>query len=99
MAKTRYRYFDTIWNSDLNHSQKGMPSVNLKNTFSGSDDIIFEIPLEFQYRPDLIANKFYGDPTLYWVLVYVNNISNSPEYFSQGVTIRVPQFARIIELT
>jgi len=98
MGKTRYNFFDTVWNDSLNHTQKGMPSVDLQTTFSFSDDILYTIPLEQQYRPDLVASQFYGDPTLYWILVYVNNFANSPEDFTTGTIIRVPQFARILEI-
>jgi hypothetical protein len=59
---------------------------------------IFEIPLIYQYRPDKIASRFYGNPKLYWVLVYVNDIHNSPEGFYLGRRIRIPRVERVTEV-
>lgn len=98
MANSRYFFFDTVWNDDLNHSQKGFPSVKIGETFTGEGDILYTIPIEQQYRPDLIASKFYGNSKLYWILVYANNFANCPEDFETGVIIRVPKYERVIGL-
>jgi len=58
-----------------------------------------EIPVrpdEVQYtvqmadRIDLLANKFYGDPVLWWVLAVANNLDVLPTDLKYGSTIRVP---------
>jgi len=98
MAKSRYKFFEDVYNEDTKHTQKGFPKVILSELFSNDNDIIYTIPLEEVYRPDLITFRFYGNPKLYWILVYVNGISDSPEGFYEGRTIRVPQYERVIEL-
>jgi len=98
MAKSRYKFFDDVWNDNLNHSQKGLMTTNIGDLFKGADDILFTIPREDEFRPDIISSRFYGDPKLYWVLVYANNISDSPEGFYEGRVIRVPRYERVIEL-
>jgi len=99
MALSRYdKFFDTVFNVEINHDQKGFLQEDIKDRISFSDDIIYEIPLIYEYRPDRIAQKFYGNPKLFWVLVYVNEIENSPEGFYQGRRIRVPRFDRITEV-
>lgn len=30
------------------------------------------IPSEFEGRPDLISNRLYGSPNLYWVILWIN---------------------------
>lgn len=95
MAESRYKFFEEVWNSDIVHLQKGFPVSNLTDLFSGTDDISYSIPLEHQYRPDLIAQKFYGDPKLYWVLVYANNVRYCPDYFDTGTIMKIPKYERI----
>ena len=98
MASTRYRYFNTVWNDEMQHTMKGFPTNDLFTTFNFSDDIRYRIPLKFQYRPDLIANQFYGDSRLFWVLVYANGFSNSPQDFETTTVIRVPRYERVIDV-
>jgi len=98
MAKSRYKFFYDVFNEDTNHTQKGLMEEDVKALFSSSDDIIYSIPIEEEYRPDLIAKRFYGNPKIYWIIVYVNSISDSPEGFYEGRTIRVPRYEKVNEL-
>ena len=93
---SRYKFFSDAWNDDFAHTIKGFPTVNFKQLLSGNDDINYKIPIEYQYRPDLIAYKFYNDATLYWVLIYANDFHNSPEDFEANKVIKVPRFERIV---
>lgn len=97
--KSRYRYFDDVWNDDINHIQKGHSSINFEDLLKNNDDNLYTIKLEEQYRPDILATRFYGDPKLFWVLIYVNNIENSPEGFYEGRVIRVPRIERVLDIT
>lgn len=99
MATSRYsKFFETVYNADINHTQKGFLKDDVKQTLSFEDDLIYEIPLIYQYRPDRIAEKFYGNSKLYWILVYVNEIENSPEGFYTGRRIRIPKVQRVTEV-
>ena len=98
MARSRYYYYEDVWNSEINHQQKGMMKYSLKELFSSTKDRYYVIPLAHRYRPDLITKKFYGDSSLAWVLVFVNNISNSPEGFEAGTRIRVPDIDHVLGL-
>lgn len=99
MAISRYvNFFYNAFNEDLNHTQKGFVMENIKERLSFPDDIIYEIPLIYKHRPDRIAQQFYGNPKLYWILVYINDIFDSPEGFEVGKKIRVPRLERITEV-
>lgn len=98
MASRYEKFFYTAFNREINNNQKGLLKEDTKERLTFSDDIIYEIPIIYKYRPDRIAQKFYGDPKLYWVLVYANDISDSPEGFYHGRRIRVPRNERIIEV-
>lgn len=98
MAQSRFKFFENAWNSTLVHWQKGFPTQNMQELFSADDDISYGVPMEYRYRPDLIANKFYRNPKLSWVLIYANGFYNSPEDFDVGAIIRIPKFERIMGL-
>ena len=59
-SRSRYKFFDTVWNDDISHNQKGMQPDDFDELFQTENDILYPIPLEHRYRPDSIAKKFYG---------------------------------------
>lgn len=99
MIQSRYKFFDDVWNNNKLSYFKGLPTDGFFTLFTTTtDDILYTIPKQFEYRPDLIANTFYGSPKLYWILIYANGFNNSPEDFAEGVTIRIPSYKKVIDL-
>ena len=41
-------------------------------------------------RFDLIANDFFGDPTLWWVVVMANDLPGDSMYAPPGFQLRIP---------
>lgn len=41
-------------------------------------------------RLDLLANDFYGDPTLWWVIASANALSGDSLYPEPGTQLRIP---------
>jgi hypothetical protein len=41
-------------------------------------------------RLDTLANDFYGDSTLWWVIAAANNIHTAPIGFKDGTILRIP---------
>lgn len=41
-------------------------------------------------RMDLLANDFYGDPSLWWVIASANSLPGDSLYLEPGTQIRVP---------
>ena len=41
-------------------------------------------------RLDKLANTFYGDVTLWWVIAAANNIHTAPIGFKDGTILRIP---------
>lgn len=89
---SRYRFFDGDKKSE------SFLNTDIYEMLKTDKDILYKIPKAEEYRPDLIANRFYGDPKLFWVLVYANNFKNSPEDFTVDKTIRVPYHGRVMEI-
>jgi nucleoid-associated protein YgaU len=41
-------------------------------------------------RLDLLAHKYYGDRTLWWVIAVANNINDASFYVTEGLQLRIP---------
>jgi len=59
------------------------------------DDEPFAISPEFENRPDLIANKFYGQSNLKWVIMLRNNILNPLTDLTVGKVLMIPSKVRL----
>lgn len=53
-----------------------------------SDDTTYEWKSNDQI--DLVANRFYGDPVLWWVLALANDIEIVPIQLDEGKLLKVP---------
>ena len=58
-------------------------------SFSSQPDDTFYTVLGTD-RIDLLANKFYGDPILWWVLALANDLELLPTELNVGMVLRVP---------
>jgi hypothetical protein len=54
------------------------------------DDDIF-VATQTGDRLDLLANKYYNDPSLWWIIASANNIHNAPLGIEDGTILRIPQ--------
>jgi hypothetical protein len=52
--------------------------------------LLLVINARYAGRPDLIANELYGDDSLDWVLITVNNATDALNWPNAGDTIKVP---------
>jgi len=57
-------------------------------------DVLYTIPLVYQYRPDMLAYDLYNDSRLWWVFASrnPNKLGNDPYFdFVAGVEIYIPK--------
>ena len=47
-------------------------------------------------RLDSLASKFYGSPTLWYVIASVNNIANGKMHVTPGSQLRIPNRNRVV---
>ena len=52
--------------------------------------LVVVVDARYQGRPDLIANELYGDPSLDWMLITVNNATDVLNWPRAGETIKFP---------
>lgn len=60
-------------------------------------DMLYVLEAGDVARPDLIAYKLYKSPKLYWVILWINNISDPFEGMYPGMLLRVPTLQRLAE--
>lgn len=68
--------------------QLGMKAVKFPKIYETSADII--IVSRDGDRLDLLANYYYGDSALYWVIAVANNLGKGTLEISPGTYIRIP---------
>lgn len=61
-------------------------NINILNARPGGVGVI---PPGYEHRADKIAELFYGSPTLDWVVLWTNNISDPFEQLNVGDRIRI----------
>ena len=61
------------------------------------DDILFEIPATYEFRPDLLAYDLYEDVNLWWVFAVRNKskIKDPVFDFAAGTKIYLPKLSSI----
>lgn len=58
-------------------------------------DIPFLVTKDTEVRPDLIAYKVYGRPSLLWLVLMYNNIIDINVELVTGTTLRLPTPSRV----
>jgi len=41
-------------------------------------------------RLDLLANKYYNNPTMWWVIATANNLNDANFFVQEGIQLRIP---------
>jgi len=91
-----YRNHLKIGYQEVEHkNNKVVTSLNSKNfrdfikTTKNLSFRVGNIPPGYQHRADKIANLFYGDPTLDWLVCWSNNVSDPFQQLNIGDRIRI----------
>ena len=82
---SRYQYIKIIKNNigKRYYTNNIYPQIPI----SGNDYYVITSVTD---RLDLLANDFYGDPSLYWVIAAANNISGDSLVPEPGTQLRIP---------
>ena len=87
---SRYDNVERFYNSHLDMNVKGFVTVEFIKSFLDGKESIITIPDGFQYRPDKLAQYYYGNSTYYWIFYYVNVLEKGIEDFYVGRELIVP---------
>jgi nucleoid-associated protein YgaU len=83
---SRYTYSEVLKTKETN-KQYLESTIYPKVKAKDSDMYIIS---EAGDRLDLLAHKYYGDQTLWWVIATANNINDATFYVEEGIQLRIP---------
>jgi len=82
------RYFYTSTKKDPDTGKRYMEST-IYPKVSASDTDLYIITDETD-RLDLLAQKYYGDTGMWWIIAVTNNINDASIYIEPGTQLRIP---------
>lgn len=68
-------------------------SLNLEEN---DGDVFVMVTQDLEKRPDLVAQKAYGDPSLWFVIYEFNNIRDPFFNLKSGMLLRIPSLERVL---
>ena len=63
-------------------------ATGIRSTKASDNDLY--VISEVTDRLDLLAHKYYGDRTLWWIIAVANNINDASFYVKEGIQLRIP---------
>lgn len=98
MARTTYRRSSPYFETDQNNLF--LDVYNDRDLNPSDTDEFITIPIEYEYRPDLLSSELYGSPDFWWVFARRNmDLIKDPIYdFKAGLEIRTPPASFITNL-
>lgn len=86
MASSRYKNIEVQRNEDRERVYKSTMYPEIKNS---RNDIYIEA--EVGDRLDKLAQQFYSDKSLWWIIAQANNLGKGSFYVEPGTRIRIPR--------
>lgn len=83
---SRYRYADNLTTTDT--KRKYLGSVIYPKIKASNDDMY--IVTDTADRLDILASKYYGDQTLWWIIATANNLNDASYSIAAGKQLRIP---------
>ena len=81
--------YDNV-NSKKTDTGKTVLEMKIFPTIPKRDDDIYIITQETD-RLDLLANQFYNDPKLWWVISHANSLNSADIGVEPGIQLRIPK--------
>lgn len=91
---SRYNNIRLLLNSDRIPVQE---TWEMEELVTSDRDQFFEVTAEYAHRPDLISLEFYGTEQLYWVIAFVNHMTEPFAQTLVGLRLRIPDRETIFQ--
>lgn len=95
---SRLRYFDFIIDEEINRARLGLYHAGLMEELKIPEIgfLYYRVESKYEYRPDLIANRFFGAPELWWIIFeYNDDITHPFKDFYADRLIKIPDPAEV----
>jgi hypothetical protein len=83
---SRYSYASNLTTTDT--KRKYLGSVIYPKIKASNDDMY--IVTDSSDRLDILASKYYGDQTLWWIIATANNLNDATYSIEAGRQLRIP---------
>lgn len=83
---SRYLYSKTLSTSD---TKRQYISSTIYPKIKATDND-FYIIAEAADRLDILASKYFGDKTLWWIIAVANNLNDASFFINPGTQLRIP---------
>lgn len=92
--------YNLIFDNNVQQTRAGFFDKTLYkiNTNVQKDDFIWTVEPGFEYRTDLISNKFYGTAKYDWIIEEINNIKDPIKDVKIGTKLRFMSKSRLFGL-
>ena len=84
--KSRYRDLDVLIYEDGTRTYEMREDIEIPES---KNDRLHKVDISEENRLDLIADKYYNDATLWWIIAYANDIKD-PLFVERGTVLRIP---------
>ncbi len=89
------RYKNTNLISDFKNN-KLYHSIRFRDIYEEtSNDKYFKVTSREQDRLDIIAQDYYNDASMWWIIAYANNLTNC-FYIPIGTILRIPYIVNLV---
>lgn len=97
ITQTTYKQTSPYYSTPTFENGKFLDLLNYRIIDKKADDVLTPIPVNYDLRPDLLANDLYGSSELWWVFAARNpNTLKDPLWdFTAGTLIYIPQKATL----
>lgn len=82
----RYKYTNTRLETD---TKREYLESTIYPKIKANDNDIYIVTQETD-RLDLLANRYYGDSKMWWIIATANNINDATFYIEPGTQLRIP---------
>lgn len=71
--------------------------IRFRNIPANTDDVLYQVSKEYEYRPDLLAHQVYSDSGLWWIFAVRNpSVIKDPIFdLAAGTVIYLPKISTI----
>ena len=90
---SRYKIYRQIVEND---GTTYLETVNQTPVIETESDIYHEVDITEENRLDIIANRYYNDPSLWWVIAMANDLVD-PFLIKVGTIVRIPNFLSLTQ--
>ncbi len=94
---SKMKKYNIIYDEDVKQMRTGF-FASYSGTTLNDDDTIWSVEPGFEYRTDLISNKFYGTSRYDWIIERINDIKDPVKDVTVGLKLRILSQSRILSL-